>query len=55
MRWRDWDKPEWGMRHQSAARFVRSNHHALAFVASQDGVVTAFVWEQWGENTSIHP
>jgi hypothetical protein len=34
-----------GMRHQSAARFVYNHRASLAFVASQDGNVTAFVWQ----------
>jgi sensor domain DACNV-containing protein len=34
-----------GMRHQSAARFVHNHHGSIAFVASQDGNVTAFVWQ----------
>ncbi|HSE19626.1 MAG TPA: hypothetical protein VLB46_21385 [Pyrinomonadaceae bacterium] len=38
-----------GMRHQSAAQFVKAHHDAIAFVASQDGNVTAFVWEEWGD------
>lgn len=38
-----------GTRHQSAAQFVLKNHDAIAFVASQDGNVTAFVWEEWGD------
>ena len=38
------------MRHQSAARFLQANHDAIAFVASQDGTVTAFVWEEWGDS-----
>jgi hypothetical protein len=33
-------------RHQSAAQFVAKNHDALAFVVSQDGNITAFVWEE---------
>jgi hypothetical protein len=33
-----------GTRHQSAARFIASNHNALAFVASQDGGLTLFAW-----------
>jgi len=37
-----------GMRHQSAAQFVQLHHDAIAFVASQDGNVTAFAWEEWG-------
>lgn len=35
-----------GMRHQSAARFVSAQQNAIAFVVSQDGHVTAFVWEK---------
>lgn len=34
-----------GMRHQSAAHFVTCQHEALALVASQDGILSAFVWE----------
>jgi hypothetical protein len=44
------DECDWGMRHQSAARFVLANHEAMAFVASQDGTVTVFVWEEWGNS-----
>jgi hypothetical protein len=33
-----------GTRHQSAARFIKSHHDALAFVASQDGRLTLFAW-----------
>lgn len=35
-----------GTRHQSAARFVSDQKEAVAFVVSQDGDVTAFVWEE---------
>ena len=35
-----------GKRHQSAARFVYQQRDAIALVASQDGNVTAFVWEE---------
>ena len=38
-----------GTRHQSAAQFVLKNHDGIAFVASQDGNITAFVWEEWGD------
>lgn len=34
-----------GTRHKSAARFVFDNRGALAVVASQDGNVTAYVWD----------
>jgi len=44
------DECDWGMRHHSAARFVLANHEAMAFVASQDGTVTVFVWEEWGDS-----
>ena len=40
-----------GMRHQSAARFVHNHHDSLAFVVSQDGNVTAFVWQD-AENSN---
>lgn len=33
-------------RHQSAVRFVASYEQAVAFVVSQDGGVSAFVWEK---------
>lgn len=33
-----------GMRHQSAARFVADQKDAIAFVVSQDGDVSAYVW-----------
>lgn len=33
-----------GMRHQSAAHFVSENRGAIALVVSQDGNITAFVW-----------
>lgn len=33
-------------RHKSAARFIFNQRDALAFVVSQDGNVTAFVWEE---------
>jgi sensor domain DACNV-containing protein len=36
-------------RHQSAAQFINEHRDAIAFVASQDGNVTAFVWEEWGD------
>jgi hypothetical protein len=36
-------------RHQSAAQFINQHRDAIAFVASQDGNVTAFVWEEWGD------
>jgi hypothetical protein len=39
-----------GKRHQSAARFVYEQHDAIALVASQDGHVTALVWEEYGDN-----
>jgi len=35
----------YGARHQSAARFVLCQKRAVAIVVSQDGNVTAFVWE----------
>lgn len=35
-----------GTRHQSAARFVADQREAIAFVVSQDGDVSAFVWWQ---------
>jgi hypothetical protein len=35
---------------RSSAQFIVENHDAVAFVVSQDGDVTAFVWEEWGEN-----
>jgi hypothetical protein len=35
---------------RSSAQFILENHDAVAFVVSQDGDVTAFVWEKWGEN-----
>ncbi len=35
-----------GARHQSAARFVACQKRAVAIVVSQDGNVTAFVWEK---------
>jgi hypothetical protein len=48
------DHPHWitevklaqlgGMRHQSAARFVADQKDAIAFVVSQDGDVSAYVW-----------
>lgn len=44
------DACDWGMRHRSAAQFIVENHDAVAFVVSQDGDVTAFVWEEWGES-----
>jgi len=44
------DDCDWGMRHRSAAQFIVENHDDVAFVVSQDGNVTAFVWEEWGEN-----
>lgn len=34
-----------GTRHKSAARFVFDNRGSLAIVASQDGNVTAYVWD----------
>jgi DNA integrity scanning protein DisA with diadenylate cyclase activity len=33
-----------GMRHQSAANFVSEYKEAIALVVSEDGNVTAFVW-----------
>jgi len=36
----------WGTRHQSAAKFVADQQDSIAFVVSQDGDVTAFVWWQ---------
>jgi hypothetical protein len=33
-----------GHRHQSAAQFIFNQRDAIAFVVSQDGNVTAFVW-----------
>jgi len=35
-----------GTRHQSAARLVKKHNDVLAFVASQDGRLTLFVWSE---------
>ena len=37
-----------GMRHQSAACFVQENHDVMIVVASQDGRLSLFVWEEEG-------
>jgi DNA integrity scanning protein DisA with diadenylate cyclase activity len=39
-----------GMRHQSAAYFVSEQHGAVALVVSQDGNVSAFLWEDNAES-----
>jgi len=35
-----------GTRHQSAAQFVFDQRQAVAFVASQDGIITLLTWEE---------
>lgn len=35
-----------GTRHQSAIRFINNNKKAIAFVVSQDRIITAFVWDK---------
>lgn len=41
-----------GMRHQSAARFVHNHPDSLALVVSQDGSVTALVWQDGEKSDS---
>jgi hypothetical protein len=36
----------WGTRHKSAARFIFDNRDALAIVASQDGRLSMFAWDE---------
>jgi hypothetical protein len=35
-----------GMRHQSAARYVYQHKESIAFVASQDGVLSLLFWDE---------
>jgi hypothetical protein len=35
-----------GTRHQSAAQFVFDQKQAVAFVASQDGIITLLTWDE---------
>jgi len=43
-----------GKRHQSAARFIYNQRDAVALVASQDGNVTAFVWEEYDDKPNLN-
>jgi hypothetical protein len=40
-------------RHQSAARFIYKQRDAIALVVSQDGNVTAFVWEEYDDKPHL--
>ena len=40
-------------RHQSAARFIQEQRDAVALVVSQDGNVTAFVWEEYDDKPHL--
>jgi hypothetical protein len=43
-----------GKRHQSAAKFAYQEKDAIALVVSQDGNVTAFVWEEYKDKPNLN-
>lgn len=43
----------WGTRHKSAARFISDKHDALAIVASHDGKLSVFMWDDANQAVSV--
>jgi hypothetical protein len=43
----------WGTRHKSAAHFVFDKRDALAIVASQDGKLSVFMWDDANQAVSV--
>jgi hypothetical protein len=46
-------KTDWGTRHQSAAQFIFDKPDALAIVASHDGKLSVFMWDEVNRAVSV--
>lgn len=44
---------DWGTRHQSAAQFIFDKRDALAIVASHDGKLSVFMWDEANQAVSV--
>jgi len=44
---------DWGTRHQSEAQFIFDKRDALAIVASHDGKLSVFMWDEANQAVSV--